>query len=88
MAITKYIKTSDDFLSIKDAHNIGASKALLYAAEKKLEELRKKKPMRCDADLKKDLVFILGGIEILTWLLELPREAAEYYQKLPEGREL
>jgi len=80
MSIPQYIKTPSDLLNIQDAKNIGASRALLNAAEIKREELRKKKLMRCDEDLKKDFVFILGGIDILTWLLELPIKAKEYYE--------
>jgi len=87
MNIIKYLKTSGEILNLKDAHHIGASKALLNAVEIKREELRKKKPMRCDEDLKKDLVFILGQINMANWLLDLPRKAGEYYQKT-EGREL
>jgi len=73
---------------IIEAKEIRAARALLEAGEAKRNEVRKENeenPRRDNQNLKKDIIFKLGMIEGLNWVLELPNSAREYIKTKVEG---
>jgi hypothetical protein len=88
MKLTDYIQKNEDFHLISKALDVGASRALLKAAMCKRNKSRKQaedEPKRSD-NLKEDIIYRLGFISGLTWILDLPGQANDYLKNL-EGEE-
>lgn len=86
MDIKKYLPESLQIVGAAEADDIRASKALLSAAQKRIDEIRDEiedRPQRNESDLKKDVVYKLGFIAGLKWVRRLPSEAKAYQQHLP-----
>lgn len=88
MNITDYIKTNKDFYSLAHAMNVGASRAIIEATTVKRDKVRQEleDDPRHDTKLKNDIVYKLGVIEGLNWILDLPGKTNEYLKNL-EGDE-
>ena len=87
MNLTDYITTSEDFHQISGASSVGASRALLKAAGVKRDKIREQvenEPKRSDI-LKDDVIYKLGMISGLNFILDLPGKANDHIKILPEG---
>lgn len=83
MDLTKYMEGSD-IHELADAEHVVAARAMLKAGERRLEEERKmaeERPERNLEDLKRDLVYRIGFIAGLKWMLSLPQEARKLLEK-------
>ena len=66
---------------------MGASRALLKAADLRRDKIREQvenEPKRSE-NLKEDVVYKLGMISGLNFILDLPGKANEHIKTLPEG---
>jgi len=82
----KYLPNSPDYAIMADAPSTGPGRVIMSAARLRRDELLgkvDKNPVRSD-ELKHDLVYILGQINVLNWILELPDKARKVIDKLPE----
>ena len=85
--LTDYIKTSEDFHMIAAASDVGSSRALLKAATVRRDKIREQveNEPRQDENLKEDVVYKLGMISGLNFILDLPGKANDHIKTLPEG---
>ena len=87
MNLSDYIKTSKDFHMIAGALDVGASRALLKAAGVRRDKMREQvedNPKRSES-LKEDIVYKLGMISGLNFIIDLPGKANDHIKTLPEG---
>lgn len=87
MKLSDYIETSEDFHMIAGASSVGASRALLKAAGIRRDKIRdqvESEPKQ-DKNLKEDVVYKLGAISGLKFIIDLPGKANDHIQNLPEG---
>lgn len=90
MNLRKYVKTNEELYELKGASDIASARALLAVTERIRDEERKsyeEKPMKAPEDLRKDVIFKLGVVHGLNMILELPQQAQEYINQLPQGKE-
>lgn len=90
MNICKYVKTNAEFHELTGASNIASARALLVVTERIRDEERKsyeEKPMKAPEDLRKDVIYKLGVVHGLNRILDLPRQAKQYLDQLPQGKE-
>lgn len=87
MNLTNYIKTSEDFHSISGALDVGASRALLKAAKIMRDKIRNQVEVdpKHTSVLKEDVIYKLGMISGLNFILDLPGKANDHIKILPEG---
>lgn len=87
MKITDYVKASEDLRLIAAANEVGASRALIKAAEIKRHRIREQveNDPRRHENLKEDVVYKLGQLSGLNWVIDLPRKAKDHINSLPEG---
>lgn len=83
--IAKYVEKSEDVTLLAQAEQVGVGGALLTAAKIKRDELRARietKPKHSPEKLEDDLVFVLGMVKALNWILGLPARSREHIEKL------
>lgn len=83
--VEKFFDHSSDILLTSKAGEVEISKVILKACEKKRDMLRslvETNPKHCPESLEEDLVFILGMIKGLNWVLELPGSCLEAIKKI------
>ncbi len=88
-SIKNYLKDSQAMIDVAKAQEIVAARGLLAAVSLMRDELRvlvESKPKRNEADLREDLVFLLGMIAGFNTVLRLPLVAREYIDGLSPGR--
>lgn len=86
MNLKNYADRSQDILLLARAEEVEVVRVLLNAAKKKRGELREimeKNPKHSPGDLEEDLVFLLGMIKGLNWVLGLPQRSREYCDRQP-----
>lgn len=88
MNITEYLPANEDFRAVAQAEELRAAKSLLKAAtirrDKELKQINDH-PKRSDDDLTQDVIYKLGMVRALNWIIDLPGKASEYLNHLPEG---
>jgi len=80
-----YLPSNDDFNAVASAYEIRAAKSLLKAAEIRRNKERDNielNPKRDDENLKNDIVYKLGLIAGLNFIIDLPREAKKHIHNL------
>ena len=85
MRIEKYADKSEDIVLLSESESIRAVQVLLATATNKRDALRKiieTKPKHSPEELEEDLVFILGMIKGINWILGLPARSRDYINKL------
>ena len=86
--INNLVDDGTDLHDLCSAGEVQSARTLLAVAEKIRDIYRKEteeKPMRCDSDLRKDVIYRLGLIEGLNTVIDLPRQAKQYIHNLPKG---
>lgn len=86
----RLVKQSEDLTLIADALEYGSSKALLHACTVQRDFLRvevEDRPQRDDKELRNDIIYKLGAISALNWVLSFPTNAREFISSI-EGREV
>jgi len=81
----KYIERSEDIVLLSEADSIKAVQVLLATATNKRNALRKiieTNPKHSPGELEEDLVFILGMIKGINWILGLPARSRDCINKL------
>ena len=81
MRIDKYLDESGDITLLAESEQIKAVRVLLKAAENKRDKVREileTKPKHSPENLEEDLVFLLGMVKGLNWVLGLPARSGEY----------
>jgi hypothetical protein len=88
MNVDKYFPEPGDCYEVSRAKEIPVVQKLFKAIELIREELREQtegKPKHSPNDLRKDLVFLLGVINGLNRVLNLPDNAYDRIKELPKG---
>ena len=86
----KLVKQSGDVTLIADALEYGSSRAMIHAITVQRDFLRQEvedRPQRDDKELRNDIVYKLGCIAALNWVLSFPNVARELIMS-HEGREV
>ncbi len=81
MNLEKYIDRSENVTLCSQAEEVRVVQVIFEAAEKRIEELRSKKPKRSPEDLTQDIIYILGIVDGLNWVLGLPERSRELRNK-------
>jgi hypothetical protein len=88
--LKKLVKDSPDINLLADSLEYGSSRALIYAITKQRDQLRievEDRPQRDDSELRNDIIYKLGTIAALNWILSIPTKARELITSF-EGREV
>lgn len=86
----KLVKESADLTYVADALDYGSSRAMIHAVTVQRDQLRREvedRPQRDDSELRNDIVYKLGCIAALNWVLSFPTRARELITSF-EGREV
>jgi len=81
-----YVKNGYDIDVVANARDVGASRILLEACEKRLEILRdileNRSRIIVEGDYKKDFRYLAGEIAGIKWVLEFPNEAKKAIEQI------
>jgi len=83
--IDKYLDKSGEIIILSQSEEVEAVRILLKAVESKRDKLREvleTKPKNSPEDLEEDLVFLLGMVKGLNWVLGLPARSRDYINNL------
>ena len=83
--IDQYLDRSEDIILLSQSGGIEAVRVLLKAAENKRNKVRdilETKPKHSPENLEDDLVFLLGMVKGLNWVLGLPARSENYIKNL------
>jgi len=85
MRIDKYLDTSGEIILLSKAGEVEAVRVLLKATENKRDKVRETletNPKHCPENLEEDLVFLLGMVKGLNWVIGLPARSEKYIGNL------
>lgn len=90
MKLIEYLPTNEAWTQVAGIEQVGAAKHLLNAIRIRRDKEREQNenyPIRAGDgfDLRQDIVYRMGFISALNWILELPRKARDQINNLPEG---
>ena len=83
--ISKYLEKSEEIILLSQSEEVEAVRVLLKATENKRDAIRETletQPKHCPDDLEDDLVFLLGMVKGLNWVLGLPARSRNYINNL------
>ena len=83
--IDQYLDRSEDIILLSQSGGIEAVRVLLKATENKRNKVRdilETKPKHSPENLEDDLVFLLGMVKGLNWVLGLPERSETYIKNL------
>jgi len=79
--INKYLDKSEEIILLSQSEEVEAVRVLLKAVKSKRDKVRQlyeTKPKHSPEDLEEDLVFLLGMVKGLNWVLGLPARSRNY----------
>lgn len=82
--IDQYLDLSEEIILLSRSREIEAVRVLLKATENKRNKVRdilETKPKHSPENLEEDLVFLLGMVKGLNWVLGLPARSENYINK-------
>lgn len=85
MRIDQYLDKSEEIILLSQSKEIEAVRVLLKATENKRNKVRdilETKPKHSPENLEDDLVFLLGMVKGLNWVLGLPARSQNYIKNL------
>jgi hypothetical protein len=83
--IDQYLDKSQEIILLSKSQEIEAVRVLLKATENKRNKVRdilETKPKHSPENLEDDLVFLLGMVKGLNWVLRLPARSENYIKNL------
>ena len=89
MKIDKYIERSEDIVLLSESGSVRAIQVLLSACEKKRDALREiieTNPKHSPEELQEDLVFLLGMIKGINWVIGLPARSRDFIKKIERSK--
>jgi len=87
MRIDKYLNESGEITLLSQSEEVEAIRVLLKATKNKrnkVREILETKPKHSPEDLEEDLVFLLGMVKGLNWVLGLPARSRDYINNIKQ----
>jgi len=87
MRIDKYLNESGEITLLSQSEEVEAVRVLLKATKNKrnkIREILETKPKHSPEDLEEDLVFLLGMVKGLNWVLGLPARSRDYINNIKQ----
>lgn len=80
--IDQYLEKSEEIILLSQSEEIEAVRVLLKATKSKRNKIRESKPKYSPDDLEEDIIFQLGMVKALNWVLGLPARSRHYIDNL------